>query len=262
VKTLNHDEKSKTRIRSAVWDFLNSNKWKDVDDFSLNFSDGLYETLLESELSLGNLSKILEKTKTTFFQLNKISKKQFANTLLSDIGRKLIKIAGESCASVTISQYEIFPKMKSVSDSKAKKHLKDMQGTEKFLQDSLRRILREEGGTPIPQRKEDTAQEVADIEIFKTRLRNRMFRFAIVVKGYKSVSGKTLTWKDVAHQVMRAYQRGRPDHVILASGKDPVDGLITNLEEYAQSTKRPNLVIFIPPLDFTKILLAYGCLKD
>lgn len=262
MKSLNNEENVKSRIRSTIWDFLNTNKWKDTDDFSLDFSDKIYDTLLQSCLSSENLLKILSNLRTIFFRVNKISKKQFADLLLSDIGRQLKTIAAEARAEIYIEPKEIFPKMNTIEEVHAKKCVEMIKGEEKFLQDSLRSILREEGASPIPQRERDTAQEVADIEFFKIKLGNRKLRFAVVVKGFKSVSGKTLTWKDIAHQVMRAYQRGKPDHVILASAKEPTDGLITSLEEYAQSIDRPGLVIFIPPVDLTKILLTYGYLKD
>jgi len=261
VKSLNNEENVKSRIRSTIWDFLNTNKWKDIDDFSLDLANSLYDTLLQSSLSAENLSRILDTIRTSFFRINKISKKQFANLLISDIGKRLVTIFDEGRARISLTTPEIFPKMNSIEDSCAKKCIEMIQGEEKFLQDSLRSILREEGASPIPQRERDTAQEIADIELFKIKLKDRMFKFAVVVKGYKSVSGKTLTWKDVTHQFVRAYQRGKPDHIILASAKEPADGLITSLEEYAQSVERPGLVIFVPPLDFAKILLAYGYLK-
>lgn len=245
-----------------MWDFLNTNKWKDMDDFSLNLSSRLYDMLLELSLSLEDLLRILDKIRTSFFRINKISKKQFANLLLSDIGKQLETIVAEAPVKISPTMSGIFPKMNSIKNSHAKKCIVAIQGGEKFLQDSLRSILREEGASPMPQRERDTAQEVADIELFKTKLKDRMLRFAVVVKGFKSVSGKTLAWKDVAHQVMRAYQRGKPDHILLASAKEPADGLVTSLEEYAQSVGKPSLVIFIPPLDLAKILLAYNYLKS
>jgi hypothetical protein len=92
--------------------------------------------------------------------------------------------------------------------------------------------------------------------------RGTMSRISVVVKGYKSIKGSTkLNHEAISHQIERAFQRGKPDHIILASALEPVDGLISSLEEYADSVGRPNLITLIPPLDLTKILLAYGVIK-
>jgi hypothetical protein len=257
VKLLNSEETAKSRIRSIIWDFLNTNKWKDIDDFSLALTNKFYDMLRQHDLSPESLLRIFNGIKTVFFRANKISKKQFADLLISDVGKQLMTIVAEGYTTIlTIS--EIFPRMNSISDTLAGKSIGMIQGKEKFLQDGLRNILRKQGASPIPRREKDTAQEIADVEFFRVKLQNRLYTLSIVAKGFKSISGKTLTWEDVAHQVARAYQRGTPDHIILASAKEPTDGLITNLEEYSQTVGRPGLVIFVPPMDLTKILLAYG----
>lgn len=253
--------KTMSRIQSQVLDFLNKNGWQDLDDFSLRLTDGLYETLTCSELNFGTLKELLEEVKTNFFIINKVSKKQFVNLLLSEIGMYLTAIIAGTPVKISLTLSEIFPKMDSITDKKANKYIKMIQCDERFLRENLMNILRKLGAAPIPNRGKDTAQEVADIELFRIKIKNRFFKFAVIIKGFKSVSGKTLTLKDVMHQVTRAYQRGRPDHIILASAKEPTDGLITSLAEYANSVHDTDLIIFIPPLDFTKILIGYEYLK-
>lgn len=255
---------ARSRIQSQILDFLNNNGWQDPDDFSLRLTDELYEDLTCFKLSFNILMESLKEVKTTFFVINKVSRNKFVNLLLSERGALLETIAAETSIKSSIPLSKIFPKMGSISDEKARKHIKMIEGYEKSLRESLVSILRELGATPIPNRERDTAQEVADIELFRIKIKNRCFRFAVVIKGFKSVSGKkkTLTWKDVAHQITRAYQRGEPEHIILASAKEPTDGLITSLEEYSNSVGASGLITFIPPLDFTRILLGYGRLKD
>ena len=53
--------------------------------------------------------------------------------------------------------------------------------------------------------------------------------FAGVVKGCGSLRGKTVTWKEVAHQMVKAYDRTCPDHVLVVLTKDPVDSVLSEL---------------------------------
>jgi hypothetical protein len=152
--------------------------------------------------------------------------------------------------------------MGSISDKEAEAHVPEIRGKEESLRNGLARIFRDLGATPIPKRGKDSALEVVDIGPFRMKIKNTVFRISVVVKGFNSVRAPKLNHEDVAHQIERAFQRGKPDHIIIASAKEPVDGLITTLEEYAESVGRPNLITFIPPLDFTKILLAYKALKS
>jgi hypothetical protein len=75
------------------------------------------------------------------------------------------------------------------------------------------------------------------------------------------VSRRTITWKDVSHQITRAYQYGKPDHILLILVKEPADGLITNVEAYSNSVGKPFLVLPIIPIDLAKILLANHAIK-
>lgn len=251
---------SKSRIQSCVLEFINNNCWKDLDDFSLRLTDHISKDSSQSKLSPETLLKTLKKIKTIFFVANKVSKPRFAALLYSDIGARLEEITVSDLSYIELPK--IFPKIQSVTDKHAKRFIKMIEGDEKFLRDSLVEILRNQGATPIPLRGKDTAQEVADIELFRINLSGNFFKFAVVIKGFKSVKGKTLTWKDISHQVTRANQRGNPDYILLISAKEPSDGLITNLDEYSQSVGKPELMVLIPPLDLTKILLSYNYLKN
>ena len=48
--------------------------------------------------------------------------------------------------------------------------------------------------------------------------------------------------------------RTHPDYVIVASAKDPVDGLVTEMKTYSRDVGNPNLVLFVPPVDLAKFL--------
>ena len=251
---------SKSHIQSCVLEFINNNCWKDSDDFSIRLTDNISKDLKQTKLSSDALLKSLKKIKTNFFVANKVSKSRFATLLCSEIGPRLEEIILSDFSYLELPK--LFPKIQSVTDGKAKQFIKMIEGDEKFLRDSIVEILRSQGATPIPLRGKDTAQEVADIELFRINLDGNYFKFAVVIKGFNSIRGKTLTWKDISHQVTRANQRGNPDYIILISAKEPTDGLITNLDEYSHSVGKPELLVFVTPLDLTKIMLSYNYLKN
>jgi hypothetical protein len=58
---------------------------------------------------------------------------------------------------------------------------------------------------------------------------------------------------------MKAY-RGKPDHILLVSAKDPSDGVLTHLQEYAESVGNPELILFLPPLDLARLFIAHHAL--
>jgi CHAT domain len=95
VRKLSKDEKSKARVRSAIWDFLHVNKLIDSEDFSIELTDKLLAELLHSTLSNEMLLRVLSKIETPFFKINSISKKKFADLLISDLEKRIAhSIAG------------------------------------------------------------------------------------------------------------------------------------------------------------------------
>jgi hypothetical protein len=95
MKATPNNEETSARIRSIIWDFLHTNKWSDPDDFSLNISLKIFATLRQHSLSVDSMLKLLKNIKTTFFRVNKVTKKEFANLLVSDIGSKLVNISSD-----------------------------------------------------------------------------------------------------------------------------------------------------------------------
>jgi hypothetical protein len=255
---LKKENEIKSRIRSLLWDFIYNNKWKDLDDFSLRLADRLFESMKQSTISIQNVQDLLRKTRTNFFVVNKVSKRDFAQKLFAELRIYFHDIIAE--ASVPLSTVDLFPEMSSVSEEEVEQKLGSLDVEEKYLQDCLRKILRKKKASPVPDRKRDTAQEVADVEQFRMKTKGYAMNLVAVVKGYRSISAKTLTWEDVSHQITKAYQRTRPDYIILISAKDPADGLISSLNEYATTVGNPNLVIFVPPRDLTRLLIAYNFL--
>ena len=80
--------------------------------------------------------------------------------------------------------------------------------------------------------------------------------FAAVVKGYKSIRGKSVTWEDIAHQIVKAYNRTNPDHILLVLAKNPSDSLISEFIQYGKSIGKPNLVILCEPVCLAMFLKA------
>jgi len=227
-------------------------QWTDLDDFSLRLTDELFDTAMAAGIKPEVVGKVVHRIRTNFFSANKMSKAQFAKKLqarVSDFEVIMHEI------SLPLTTTDLFPEISKVQDSQVDEYL-PLDVEERYLQDSLRRVLRAKRGTPISDRNKDTAQEVADIEHFRIEVKEKGVSLAVVVKGYRSVSHKTITWQDVSHQVTKAYQRTKPDYILLAIAKDPTDGVITSLKEYGQTTGKPDLVIVLPPRDFVRLLLS------
>jgi len=150
---------------------------------------------------------------------------------------------------------QIFPEIKKVSKEKAEQLLSKLETLpERKIQDAFRDALREKGANRITERKHDSSLEVADVEDFVLRIGQEQFSFAIIVKGYKSVRGSRVRYEDIAHQLMRAYQRTEPNHVILALAKYPADGVVSDLVRYGETIGNRDLVILVEPVDLTKFL--------
>jgi hypothetical protein len=85
---MKNKSKVKSRIRSLLWDFIHSNKWQDLDDFSLRFTDRLLEIANKSPLSTQNILDALDRTRTNFFLINKkIRKRDFARLFFSQLSQ-------------------------------------------------------------------------------------------------------------------------------------------------------------------------------
>jgi hypothetical protein len=201
-----------------------------------------------------DITKALSKSPSTFFRFNSITKQLFANESLI----RKIEAAWKREFIPVLEFATIFPEVLEVSDEEASKLVDKLNIPESKIQDTLRAALRSKGATSIPRRGKDSSLEVADVEHYRMKIAGREATFAAVVKGVDSVKGPRVSLKDISHQVMRAYTTTHPDHILLLSAKEPKDGLISSLTRYGQDVQKPNLVIFVPPLDLTKFLKTCG----
>jgi len=86
------------------------------------------------------------------------------------------------------------------------------------------------------------------------RVRNQTYTFVAVVKGFRSVSGVRISLQDIMHQVTRAYFATHPDYVLLMIAKEPKDGVITTLNQFAEGVGKPNLFVYVGPVDLAKVI--------
>jgi len=151
----------------------------------------------------------------------------------------------------------VFNETSRVGFDEAKKLVEKLTGLdERVIQNAIRDSLREKNATNPVERKHDSPLEVADHEHFSLRVKGAHLSFAGVVKGYKSVSGATVTWEDIAHQVMKAFQRTKPDHILLVLAKNPADSVVSEATEYGRSVGSVGLVIVCDPLNLARFLRA------
>lgn len=238
----------KIKVYNVVLNYIHKHDWTNFDDFADDFTD---EIIDQFEKGNFDFNKILNKTKGSFIHLNKISNEKFLNdvfvTSLLKSWHKATKYFVPVCKFT-----DIFPELVQISDKEAEPLTNKLNIDESIIQNVFREALREKNATPIAQRGKDSPLEVADLEHFELKIEGKDVSFSIVVKGYNSLSGKT-RWKDIAHQVTKAY-RTHPDHVLVVSAREPVDGLVTEMKTYSKDVGNSNLVIFVPPVDLTKFL--------
>ena len=94
--------------------------------------------------------------------------------------------------------------------------------------------------------------EISDLEYFHLTVRGREFTFSAVVKGYKSI--KKAIPEKIMYQVAKAYL-SHPNYILLVLDKDPIDSLITLLQNYSQDIGNPNLIIMATPIILCKFLI-------
>lgn len=238
----------KIKVYNVVLNYIQNHDWTNYDDFADDFTD---EILKQFEKGNFDLDKILDATKGSFLHLNGIKREQFLN----DVFRNSLLRSWNKTAKYVVPVLhltDIFPEISKITDNDVKSLQGKLDIDESDIQNAFRDALREKNATPIAQRGKDSPLEVADVEHYEMRVNARDFSFSVVVKGYNSLSGKA-RWKDIAHQVTKAY-RTHPDYIIVASAREPVDGLVTEMKTYSKDVGNPNLVIFVPPVDLIKFL--------
>ncbi len=245
-------DKSNLRIGllSLVLNNLAARRWVNYDEFAEGFVDRILADFAKGEL---DFTQVFSGLPSSFFKLNHISKKKFLTPIL--IARIRAILGSDSAAAIDFVR--IFPEIRIVKEYEALAVLERTTIPEKEIQDTLRRTLRLKGACPIPIRGKDSALEVADIEHFGITIDGTHITLAVIVKGYDSISSTKLSWKDIAHQVTKAYSATRPDHLLVLTAKEPKDSVITHLTQYSQDVGNPNLIILVPPQDLAKFMKAY-----
>jgi len=189
-----------------------------------------------------------------FFILNHIEKEAFIQLLpVEDI----LEAIQSDAPLRPLTFIDIFDETKKVGIDEAKRLVGELRTLdERTIQNAIRDSLREKNATNPTERRHESPLEVADHEHFSLRVKGVDTSFAGVVKGYKSVSGATITWEDIAHQVVKAFNRTKPEHVLVILAKNPADSVISEASEYGRSIGHPNLLILCDPINLVRFLKA------
>jgi len=189
-----------------------------------------------------------------FFKLNNVDREKFAENFPT---QEILDTLGKYAEIGPITFLDIFTEANNISIDEGKKLVSELEDiSERVIQDTIRDSLREKNATNPYERKHESALETADHEHFSLEVKGILRTFAGVVKGYKSVSGKTVTWKDVAYQIIKTYDRTNPDHILLVLAKNPVDSLVSELVQYGKSVGNPDLVVICDPVNLVRFLKA------
>jgi len=238
---------------SEILHYLKEEDLEDRDDYASRLASLYVDSVINGE-DESRFRKNAYKIKSNFFKVNRIKKLD----LLQKVYRRLKKadIRPPILASLPpLSIAHIFPEVGNISDSQLDDIDKKLNIDEAIIQNALRSAFRDRAAFPIARRGKDSALEVADIEHFHVKIDDETRSFTIVVKGLSSLHGKKkkVNWEDISHQVTKAYNT-RPDYIIVATAAEPVDRLITEMHLYAESVGKPNLIVFVPPMDLARFL--------
>ncbi len=225
--------------------------WADYDNFSSKLSERITKNC---PMSKKELIEVVEDFQTPFFRLNKLKKSDFKGIMPVD---EILSLFGEYCQLSPLTFADIFNETNNVSVAEGKSLATTLKDTrESVIQDALVDSLREKNATNCRARGKDTVLEVADLEHFTLNIQGSHISFSVVAKGFKSVGSKTVTLEGVAHQIMRAYNRTNPDHILLVLAKDLADSVISELVQYGKSVGNENLIVIADPLTLARFLKA------
>ncbi len=187
--------------------------------------------------------------------MNNIKRKQFVEILPID---EILNLFGKYVEMSPITFSDVFSETSNVSIDEGKRLISSLENVpEATIQGALLDSLREKNATNCRGRTKDTVLEVADLEHFSLDVKGTPRTFAVVAKGYNSVKGgKTITWEKIAHQVIRAYNRTNPDHILIVLAKNLTDSVVSELVQYGKSVGNENLAIIADPLTVVRFLRA------
>jgi len=244
-------QNSKIAVLNIILNFILSRGWTDYDNFASNLTDQIFRSNPSSEK---DITRILQKSGGAFFSLNQIDKSRFIEAFPS---KEVFRIVQEEISIAPLTFVDIFREVITTSIAEGKKLVPFLEKLpERAIQIALLDSLREKNAANPHERRHDTSLEIADLEHFILSIKGNSFSFACVVKGYKSLPHKTVTWEDISHQITKAYQGTFPNYILIVLAKDPADGLITNLMNYAESVGNPYLIVMCDPVNLSRFLRA------
>lgn len=242
-------------IANIVLNAILARGWVDYDNFSSKLSNRIANNCPKSKK---DLLTIVNSLQTPFFKLNKLKKSDFIGILPIN---EIFSLFGEYVQLSPLTFSDIFVETNKVSVDEGKSLATILKDTaESVIQNALVDSLREKNATNCRSRGKDTVLEVADLEHFILNIQGNYTSFSVVAKGFKSVGGKTITLENIAHQIMKAYNRTDPDYVLLVLAKELADSVISELVQYGKSIGNEYLVIIADPVTVARFLKARNLL--
>lgn len=239
-------------LTNRVLNFILQRGWIDYDNFSTKIAKRIVSA---KPGSAAEVLKIVDSFPSSFFELNHVARARFIDNFpVSEV----VDVLGEFQESQPLTFLDVFPETAGVTVDEGKNLISRLNIDESIIQGAIRDSLRERNATNPIERGHDSALEVAEPEHFWLRVNGVFWTFAGIVKGYNSLSGKTVKLKTIANQVIRAYNRTRPDYVLLVLAKNPSDSIISELVEFGKSVGKPHLLILCDPVSLARFLRARG----
>jgi hypothetical protein len=237
-------------ITNRVLNRIQSIGWHDYDNFSSKVSRHIIRS---NPRAIKELIDSIKSFKTPFFDLNKIIIDDLVGVLPLD---EILELLSEFGGVEPLTFSDIFSETARISIEEGKKSTVSLAKLrEDIIQETLVDSLREKNATNCRSRGKDTVLEVSDLEHFSVNVKGKPTTFSCVVKGSKSLGG-AITWEKIAHQVVKAYNRTRPQHVLVVLARNLADSVISELTEYGKSVGNENLVVLCDPVDLSRFLKA------
>jgi hypothetical protein len=252
-KPKDQNQKLEIAISNQLHNTILGCSWTDYDGFSSRLTELIVQ---QHPKSKAELIRLITGFKSAFFRLNRIKKAQLIDALnLNQLIAQFDRYTIIEISPVTFS--DIFSETNNISIDTGKYLIPELTDVaERKIQDTLVDSLREKNATNCRERSRDTVLEVADLEHFSLEIDGTQRTFVAVVKGFKSVSSKSITWEQIAHQITKAYNRTNPDYLLLILAKGLADSVVSELILYSKSIGKENLFIIADPLTLARFLKA------
>ncbi len=237
-------------ITNRVLNRIQSIGWRDYDNFSSRLSCHITRNDPHSRSALIESIRSFE---TPFYSLNEITADTLIEVLPLD---ELLEQLSKYCEVEPLTFSDIFGETTLVNIEEGKKSSGSLATLpEDKIQETLVDSLREKNATNCRNRGKDTVLEVADLEHFSVKVKGKSTTFSCIVKGSKSLGG-TITLEKIAYQVMKAYNRTHPQHVLVVLARNLADSVTSDLIEYGKSVGNENLIVLCDPVDLARFLKA------